>query len=960
IAACENVLSNRTSSWVGRVSAMKKLETAAMDISIDEHQEHDKSRLVDALTVLVDGLLQSLDDGRPAVVKQTCSLVSSLAWLCGPAFEVISEILLLPVLELATKKKQTQVIALSARQCLHSMTKATRYRVGLLEKAFKMAKQDSDKRMMCLSLMVLLLRFWMPEQVLEQNNYQSLRKVILKSLFDQDTAVQTQARMAFCLLCEYGQENLRLLHEQLPPELFERIAEEYPESTLAQHYYPPSIYSGLPPILELEEEESDSPQEDSPRRIDDSRRAIDLSNVTVRNALIVNPKSSSTKIDQEAYSLDISFENMPDELSTLVETAKPEKPTITRPLTACLPSRSGSLAHDNNSFSASKKLRQDTLSTIQDSSFTPSTETTATTTSLSSKAVHIETLKSSHEAQETSIYSTYKNTMNVTSSPSYKSSTNRPTPLNTSQASPMLDSESKSFTSPGRSTSQTSPISPLRLPVSKPSLRPNQWLFQANKLESLPDNENSLDQNQDVNFPSPKVKESPLASLLELASRRKYSYDSFDDNESSLDTSGILNNREQLYGPSWSVSTVSPRENDLIDPLDCSVQSICSNLLNEETEEDIEKLLHAEWGMTSLDSSSLQPSNSVIHTISVPKSSKQEAKTIEKPPNNEIPQTVQNQQSEEVNASQSNEVNPFLSDLSQIVHNEDKSYQRLSTKSDTKVHEVACASPSPPFQANTIDLPSLQPADKGNIQEPLSPTSIELRRRSRITPDARGKQTSPSNVFTPNEEELTPPRFDPKSSFRDKKRIPAHKTSLRPLRPSRYEQPSPIPSKEATTTAKMSSFVGPIAPQVVVPAPAEIPLQTKPPNKLSKPAQPTTVPLPQENSVQATFTDSVLWILWLLSFFFCVYAVLGAIDAYMEQKVSLLYTQKLEPALEVQFESTIATTAAQVDRLLSWLETWCTDMKALEGSVPVVEEWASDTLDSVLDQLKESVRVLLH
>ncbi|CAK4584885.1 unnamed protein product [Aphanomyces euteiches] len=276
IEICGEILKNPGVEWTSRVNHMKQLEAAACAMSKISH--YSPARIVQQLMPLVDAFQQALADSRPAVIKQTCSLVGTLAWTCGASFGPITEALLVPMLLMATKQKQTQVIAFAARQCLHSMSKASRYSLTLLERTFHRARREANLRMMCTSLLVLVLRYWDPEDVLATENYMPLRRVILRSLQDKDTAVQAQGRMALCLLCEYGQESMAELVVSIPFDIFERVVAEYPDSLCATErrrlLFPEepqveeeedggemSLLSAIPE-LEGEQEEDNLPEEE--------------------------------------------------------------------------------------------------------------------------------------------------------------------------------------------------------------------------------------------------------------------------------------------------------------------------------------------------------------------------------------------------------------------------------------------------------------------------------------------------------------------------------------------------------------------------------------------------------------------------------------------------------------------------------------------------------------------------
>ncbi|RHY40377.1 hypothetical protein DYB38_011692, partial [Aphanomyces astaci] len=176
-----------------------------------------------------DAFRVELADHRPAVVKQTCGLLGALAWACGASFTCIVEALLVPILLMATKKKQTKVIATAARHCLDCMAKASRFAIVILEKTYHHAKQDDALRMMCLSLAELVLRHGDVDNVMSREVYIPLRRLILKTLRDHNVAVQTHGRMALCLL----QECIAELRHVVDTDLLELAMAEYPESLLA-------------------------------------------------------------------------------------------------------------------------------------------------------------------------------------------------------------------------------------------------------------------------------------------------------------------------------------------------------------------------------------------------------------------------------------------------------------------------------------------------------------------------------------------------------------------------------------------------------------------------------------------------------------------------------------------------------------------------------------------------------
>ncbi|KAF0708860.1 hypothetical protein AaE_013065 [Aphanomyces astaci] len=206
---------------------MKQLEAAAGDLSRDAVVP---AKAVLKITSMTDAFRVELADHRPAVVKQTCGLLGALAWACGSSFTCIVEALLVPILLMATKKKQTKVIATAARHCLDCMAKASRFAIVILEKTYHHAKQgatattsttrsidtDDALRMMCLSLAELVLRHGDVDNVMSREVYIPLRRLILKTLRDHNVAVQTHGRMALCLLCEYGYGGNYLEHSWQP------------------------------------------------------------------------------------------------------------------------------------------------------------------------------------------------------------------------------------------------------------------------------------------------------------------------------------------------------------------------------------------------------------------------------------------------------------------------------------------------------------------------------------------------------------------------------------------------------------------------------------------------------------------------------------------------------------------------------------------------------------------------
>ncbi|RHY32721.1 hypothetical protein DYB32_002303 [Aphanomyces invadans] len=212
---------------------------------------------------LQDAFRIELADCHPAVVKQTCSLLGTLASTCGASFTSVTEALLVPILLMATKKKQTQVIAMAARQCLHSMTKSSRFAIVLLEKTYQHAKRDENLRMMCMSLVLLVLRYWDADVVLTNDAYTPLCRFIIKALEDEHAAVRTQGRMALCLLCEYGHERFAELLDIVPTDTMDAIVAEFPESLLAATrrqllLAPPEHDPNLLPVIpEVHEDDSD-------------------------------------------------------------------------------------------------------------------------------------------------------------------------------------------------------------------------------------------------------------------------------------------------------------------------------------------------------------------------------------------------------------------------------------------------------------------------------------------------------------------------------------------------------------------------------------------------------------------------------------------------------------------------------------------------------------------------------
>ncbi|ETV66507.1 hypothetical protein H257_17076 [Aphanomyces astaci] len=209
---------------------MKQLEAAAGDLSRDAVVP---AKAVLKITSMTDAFRVELADHRPAVVKQTCGLLGALAWACGASFTCVVEALLVPILLMAIKKKQTKVIATAARHCLDCMAKASRFAIVILEKTYHHAKQDDALRMMCLSLVELVLRHGDVDNVMSREVYIPPRRLILKTLRDHNVAVQTHGRMALCLLCEYGQECIAELRHVVDTDLLELAMAEYPESLLA-------------------------------------------------------------------------------------------------------------------------------------------------------------------------------------------------------------------------------------------------------------------------------------------------------------------------------------------------------------------------------------------------------------------------------------------------------------------------------------------------------------------------------------------------------------------------------------------------------------------------------------------------------------------------------------------------------------------------------------------------------
>ncbi|KDO26371.1 hypothetical protein SPRG_08174 [Saprolegnia parasitica CBS 223.65] len=878
IEFCEEILSKPDAAWVSRVTAMKQLETAVMGMATSDGDRDganfNAAPIVGHLLVLVNGFLQTLADCRPAVAKQACSLLSSLAWLCGPPLRPLSEALLLSVFHLATKKKQTQVIALSARQCLHSLTKATRYPVALLERAYKQAKDDGDKRMLCVSLIVLVLRFWPPYEVLERANYMAMRRVILQSLFDDDAAVQSQARLALCLLCEYGQEHIRFLLEQLPHEVLACIADEFPDSMLAQ---PPACLESpsedddddddddiiLSPILELDDEDHESDDSVLRRRNLRARPVLpprDMSLVTLRNA------ATPTELK-----LELSFASLPDHLSAITEGDEPPSASST-PLKASPPP---------SDLSVNTPLPARSVLDIKP----PSPSLIPRPPSrLKFKGRSLPSASSpTPSATPTAVKSTPPPTTETAPATARPLAVREVTLAAPTPRRQMTLSMVPAVVASGAHGQVASPIPEMptrdpRIPTSKPSLRPQRaTIFTLSPPPSVAKPKEIaaavVEDVAPVDPPTDDVllhEEQPASALLqELWAPRRPSFDSDADLSTSLDDSSLHagNAREQLFGPSWSVSTLSPKEANWADDFDCSVQSIGSNLLDDDDEEAL-RMLHAEW---------VQPADNEV-----------------RPPS---PRSLVGSQSL-VSPVRRTEEAPHHKPL------------QLATDAALTIdlsahHEAEWAMAPLPLRTINNSTPVVTPVVTKNR---ASPTEIPLRQRHRVGSGASSRSSD--------------------ASLRE------------PKTPTTYRVPH-------------GRLVGRVPPTAVAPPPADN-WSPSPAPIAATAATPTLRPL---------LIDVALTLIWWLSFAFCVYGLLGAIEAYSARKVAALYSEHLRPALELQFEVVAASTSSQLQRLVEWIQAWRATMDAQEASVPLLSQvatWTATSFDALVAQMQATARVQLE
>ncbi|KAH9069073.1 hypothetical protein Ae201684P_004768 [Aphanomyces euteiches] len=257
IEICGEILKNPGVEWTSRVNHMKQLEAAACAMSKISH--YSPARIVQQLMPLVDAFQQALADSRPAVIKQTCSLVGTLAWTCGASFGPITEALLVPMLLMATKQKQTQVIAFAARQCLHSMSKASRYSLTLLERTFH--RIEANLRMMCTSLLKTTCHF--------DGSFYEVSRIKTRPY---------KLRGAWLCVSSVSMESMAELVVSIPFDIFERVVAEYPDSLCATErrrlLFPEepqveeeedggemSLLSAIPE-LEGEQEEDNLPEEE--------------------------------------------------------------------------------------------------------------------------------------------------------------------------------------------------------------------------------------------------------------------------------------------------------------------------------------------------------------------------------------------------------------------------------------------------------------------------------------------------------------------------------------------------------------------------------------------------------------------------------------------------------------------------------------------------------------------------
>ncbi|EQC37897.1 hypothetical protein SDRG_04915 [Saprolegnia diclina VS20] len=977
IEFCEEILSNPEAAWVSRVTAMKQLETAVMGMATTDGDRDganfNATPIVGHLLVLVNGFLHTLADCRPAVAKQACSLVSSLAWLCGPPLRPLSEALLLAVFHLATKKKQTQVIALSARQCLHSLTKATRYPVALLERAYKQAKDDGDKRMLCVSLIVLVLRFWPPYEVLERSNYMAMRRVILQSLFDDDAAVQSQARLSLCLLCEYGQENIRFLLEQLPPELLACIADEFPDSMLAQ---PPACLESpseddddddddiiLSPILELDDEDHESDDSVLRRRSLRPRPVLpsrDMSLVTLRNA--AKPLE---------LNLELSFVSLPDHLSAITEgdeppsaSSTPLKPSLAPhsvlPVGAPLPARSiPEIKPPSPSLiprpSSRLKLQVQGLPSSPSPTLLapPPATPTATPVVKSAPPRTTETHIANATTRTVSALAPSPLQQTTLSMPAAVAVTGTPGQL----ASPMPE--------------DVTPTRDPRVPTSKPSLRPQRTtVFTLSPPPSLTKPKEMVAAAPVVEIVPPVaprtdavLEERPASALLqELWAPRRPSFDSEPDSSMSFESSlGAGNAREQLFGPSWSVSTLSPKEANWADDFDCSVQSIGSHLRDDDDDDDEAlRLLRAEW---------VQPTDNELRPPS-PRSLRP-SQPLESPVNVsvETPTTVvvPTPAPRPLGAPESS---PRLTETSSPPTTASLRHQpRVTHPANSEVDVLAVRRPSAmevPLRVATDAINSSVLHEAEWAMEPLSlctinnstpvvthvtkprtsSTEIPLRQRRRVGSgtSSRSSDASLSEMPAPvTNQPLQEPKTSPTTHHR--------RSTLGPVAEPRYDPKTPKLTPSKKYHVSHGRLVGRVPSTAVAPPPADVRPTT---------SMPVTAATP---TLRSLLVEAALTLVWWLSFGFCVYGLLGAIEAYSARKVAALYSEHLRPALELQFEVAAASTSFELQRLVAWVHTWRADMDAQEAALPLlthVAAWTTASFDALVTQMQATVRVQLE
>ncbi|OQR95278.1 hypothetical protein ACHHYP_00146 [Achlya hypogyna] len=925
IEACEQILANPEAAWVSRVTSMKRLETAVMALATAEDGV-DITPVVGYLLVLANGLLQSLADGRPAVAKQTCSLLSSFAWLCGPSLRPLSEMLLLSVFHLSTKKKQTQVIALAARQCLHSLTKATRYPILLLERAYKQAKDDGDKRMMCVSLLVLVLRFWPPDEVLERSNYISLRRVVLQSVLDDDMAVQAQARLALCLLCEYGQESLHGLHVQLPPEILARIAEEYPESALAQPLPPaPELFEELDPIPELDDEDLESDDSVDRRRRLRAReptRARDMAYVTLRQgptasvpgltfpadslaviAEVDEGESSPLPVKASASLLGTAQRSSLAQPGSTTESPTPQGVTPTATPTAvalaapCITATAAPMA-----VSEATKMPPPSRSNYVLSSLSQPVVAEAASPVEPSGPATSPGAAPNKELRRPAVKPLLRSQrptppplpLQAPNEPQVAATPVRQAPIDATPAKPVTAAQlapvgsSKPACSPGRA-----PDRDLRRPTIKPLLRPQ-------RPAPPPVTESPAPAPKTPKLPPPRLRldadeafeETAALYTAGLWSSRKESCDSSEDVDLSFEAAGA-NLREQLCGPSWSVSTMSPREADWADQLDCSAQSIASNLLDDD-DDAVVALLHAEWGTPEPTPPRPAPPSPPPVLLPTPPA------LFSTPP--VLPPTP-----------------PVLP----------------PTPSGLPLTPPSLLSAPEPAREAEWDLPPLR-LPTVNAAPMAVPVDVPLRHRRRL-----GSGSALRNDARPPASS----RYHPPSPHRPDGGLDRVIASLKDVEKATREAKD-LPERR-------TGLVGPATAAVLAPAPADVPVAA--PVAAAKPAA-------AEPTWRMAAVDAALLLLWWISIVFCMYGLWGALEAYGERKATSLYTAPLQPMLQLQFEVAAASTSAQLDRLLAWVADWRAEMAAREAAMPLLiqaSQWTTSALDDLLLRLQASVRAQL-